>query len=455
MPADSAQEFLSFVLHLPPSLNPYTATAEKMRQLTEIHAPPLWARIIRRIITIQFIILCAQCFTVLWLRKKANQLKFFRFNKLGLIHIEVLNEIVLSMFIFSALCAFDLGTEELVELRLLDFSNKFVVRTSKFLVTGNVFCCLLTGYCHWYFTLVRMFLWISGIEAAMAFTSLRARARAGSSIRQSLFVRCAANGSFLAILTIPSAVILWLSVRAALNLRAIEIATKKIISGLLKAAPTYQPHTYQLMKLLEILKPAEGFAIHMQHLLYDTRVIVLMFLVFHLVVTTLHLPTSVLALRGIRNHITPARASKKGAQEDPALGYQTSMMKRMNDGPAQERAALESVRKRLVIYSGLVYLDTVLYCPLLAYMYSYKGAEFLDNSTWMVVEQIGTHAHTAIVGNIILAVLIQNTMYTTGNTVNGKASEHHIVVEQGACKVGFVCQPTKSEEFDLQVRSVI
>jgi hypothetical protein len=58
-----------------------------------------------------------------------------------------------------------------------------------------------------------------------------------------------------------------------LNLRAIEIATKKIISGLLKAAPTYQPQTYQLMKLLEILKPAEVFAIHMVSWISTTLVL--------------------------------------------------------------------------------------------------------------------------------------------------------------------------------------
>jgi hypothetical protein len=64
------------------------------------------------------------------------------------------------------------------------------------------------------------------------------------------------------------------------------------------------------------------------------------------------------------------------------------------------------------------------------------------------------HSNYALVCRI-LAVLIQNTLYATGHTVTGKASEHRIVVEQGACKVGLVRQPTKGEEFELQVRSVI
>ncbi|POW07853.1 hypothetical protein PSHT_09806 [Puccinia striiformis] len=40
----------------------------------------------------------------------------------------------------------------------------------------------------------------------------------------------------------------------------------------------------------------------------------------------------------------------------------------MNDGPGQEKAALESVRRRLVKHAWLLYLDTILYCPILVYM---------------------------------------------------------------------------------------
>ncbi|KAA1068983.1 hypothetical protein PGT21_007435 [Puccinia graminis f. sp. tritici] len=99
--ADPAQEIFQFILNLPQSVNPYEAVAVQIKELTQVPKPPLWGRIVRRVLAFQFFILCVQCITVLWLRKKAKKLKFFRFNKLGLIHIEVLNEIVFFMLLFS------------------------------------------------------------------------------------------------------------------------------------------------------------------------------------------------------------------------------------------------------------------------------------------------------------------------------------------------------------------
>ncbi|KAI7950331.1 hypothetical protein MJO29_009005 [Puccinia striiformis f. sp. tritici] len=275
MGLDPTQEFVRYVLTLPPSVNPYLAVLEKMTELTKVHGPPLWARILRRIITFQFCILIGQCLTVLHMRKKANQLKFFRLNKLGLIRIEVLNEIVLFMLMFSLLCALDLATEELMELGLMPFSYKMVLRLWKFMLTANVF---------WLF---RMFLWISGIEVAMAFTSLRARSRAGSSIRLPPWVRYAANGSFLAVLTIPTIFVLWYCIRTTLQMKAIEVAIDKIMNGLFQAAPNWRPENYHVMDLFQIFKPAEVFATEMEHLITDVRVIIFTYLLLHLTATTL------------------------------------------------------------------------------------------------------------------------------------------------------------------------
>ncbi|KAI7937791.1 hypothetical protein MJO29_015106 [Puccinia striiformis f. sp. tritici] len=160
--ADPTQKVVSFVLSLPPSTNPFEAVAVKIGEQTQILVLPLWARILRRIITIQFCILCGQCLTVLWLRKKGNKLTFFRINQLGLIHVEVLNEIVLFMYLFSLVAAsmiccldvlrsnsvavIDLATQELVELGLMKLSSKLVLRTSKFAITADVCWCEFDGF---------------------------------------------------------------------------------------------------------------------------------------------------------------------------------------------------------------------------------------------------------------------------------------------------------------------
>ncbi|KAA1077153.1 hypothetical protein PGT21_007471 [Puccinia graminis f. sp. tritici] len=117
--ADPTQEIFAFVLSLPQSINPYEAVASKIKELIQVPRPPLWGRILRRVIAFQFCV----------------------YNQLGLIHVEVLNEIVLFMLIFSTLAVIDLVTQELVELDLIKFSSKLVVRISKFAIPTDVCWC--------------------------------------------------------------------------------------------------------------------------------------------------------------------------------------------------------------------------------------------------------------------------------------------------------------------------
>ncbi|KAH9451214.1 hypothetical protein Pst134EB_018703 [Puccinia striiformis f. sp. tritici] len=281
----------------------------------------------------------------------------------------------------------------------------------------------------------------------MAFTSLRARSRAGSSIRLPPWVRYAANGSFLAVLTIPTIFVFWYCIRTTLQMKAIEVAIDKIMNGLFQAAPNWRPENYHVMDLFQIFKPAEVFATEMEHLITDVRVIIFTYLLLHLTATTLHIPTSVMALRGLSNQTAPVIAPKKLAADDPMAQYQTpAMMKLLNEGPAQERAALEEVRKRLLKYACLLYVDTMLYCPLLIYMLTCRGTKFLHSSTWMVVEQVGTHVHTATLGNIILALLVQNTLYTTSNS-----SGPGVVVEKKPAYVTFASVSTSKDSKDDSV----
>ncbi|WAQ89444.1 hypothetical protein PtA15_11A132 [Puccinia triticina] len=256
----------------------------------------------------------------------------------------------------------------------------------------------------------------------MAYTSFRARARAGVSIKLPLWVRCIVNGLMLAVVIGPGAFVLWVSIRTALDMQAIEIASKEILTGLHEAAPSYRPETYTVMSLFEILKPGQVFAVHtvkpdfhhiggartgpsLKTLARDAKLMLLVYLVLQLVATALYLPTSILALRGLRKQTAPP-SSARYSDDSEMLKYQTPTMKLMNDGPARERAELERVRQRLIKHSCLLYLDTILYCPLLCYM--------------------GTHVHTAIIGNIILALLIQNTLYTT----RASAAHSNVAIER-------------------------
>ncbi|OAV90870.1 hypothetical protein PTTG_28162 [Puccinia triticina 1-1 BBBD Race 1] len=92
----------------------------------------------------------------------------------------------------------------------------------------------------------------------MSFSSLRARARAGASIRLPPYIRFAANGLLLAVLTVPGVILLGTSIQGTLSIRGIEKASEEIIETLVKAAPTYRAETYNYLSMFGlILEPGQ------------------------------------------------------------------------------------------------------------------------------------------------------------------------------------------------------
>ncbi|KAI9625929.1 hypothetical protein KEM48_010629 [Puccinia striiformis f. sp. tritici PST-130] len=288
----TTRALIDFVKNLPLSVNPYEATAEKIKQETRVAEPVLWGRILRRITAFNFLVLCCQAIVVLWLRKKANKLHFFRCNKLGLIHVEMLNEIVLLMFLFSLLACIDLVTADLAERDLVRFSSKIT---------------------------------------AMNVTSLGMRARDGSSIRLSPLVCFASNGTLVALMFIPGALLLWRSIDGACAIRAIEDNSRKVIAHLLQSAPTYRPESYSYLSVVGIVKPLAAIVPYKERFAHDLRFMLYLFLVQHSLIAVMFGPTT--------------KVSK------------------------------------------------------------------LSDPTWILVLQVGVHGPTAIIGNIILAFLIQNAVY--------------------------------------------
>lgn len=396
------QEMIDFVTSLPPSVNPYEATAAKIAQRTTVATPVLWGRILRRIIGFQFCVMFFQALTVLWLRKRAKKLKFLRFNKLGLIHVEVLNEIVALMLLFSILTVLDLVTQEFVERGLFTFSHKLILRTCKFPIAADV--CWL-------------FLWICGIETVMSSTSLRVQERSGLSIKLSLRIRLAANTLLLLAMTVPGILLVAISWVATIHLRAIEKSAKITISNLLKAAPSYQPHNSQTFSIFALLQPAQKIIPESKAFSKYIRWALVLYLVQHLLIMTLYIPTSFIALRGLRRQtITESSLQRISAMESISQGQgQIPSLTRIL---AREKAAAEKVRKRLITHAVLLYVDTFLYCPTLMYMLSYHGVDFFNNPTWVLIEQVAIHGPNALIGNIILAFLIQNARYVHKNSEN-------------------------------------
>lgn len=402
---DPALEMLEFIYSIPPSVNPYEATAEQVRKLGRGGRPVLWGRIVRRIICCMFIILIGQAITVLWLRSRGNKLRFFRFNKLGLFHVELLNEVVLLMLLYSV-CAFsDLLTQDLVQSGVICFSSKMVLHTCKFTFSAAV---------SWFF------LWILGIESMMNLTSLGARARTGASIRLSPLKRFALNGLLVAVIAVPGAIILWISIATSVFLREVEITSDQVVRTLHRAARTYRPETYSSLQLLQLLTPTDGFHARSRHVIDNIKIMMLVYTGQHCLIAALYIPTSIILLRSLRQQsLSTGTLVTKGSTSGG-----TTVSDRSNP--------LLQVRRRLINQAYLIHLEELLHLPPIIYLFiGIQGTAYYADPTWILIDEIAIHGPAAIIGSIILAFSIQNTLYTTR-------------AEQKSCEKRIEPEPTKA-----------
>lgn len=380
--ANLTQQMIDFAMSLPPSTNPYETTAAIIRKETQAAKPALWAVILRRIIDFHYLVLCGQAIIALWLRKKSNKLDFFRYNKLGLIHVEVLNDIVLLMLIFSLLAFIDGIAQELAEQHLIRFSSKMVIHTSKF--------CFSAAAC-W------LFVWILSIEAAMNLTSLGARARAGASIRLSPCTRFIINSLLLAVMAVPSVMIVGISILRATILAAIEATSEQVIATLLKNAPTYRAERDNYSNLVQIVKATESISPNSKRLAHNTRLMLIVYFAQHVMISAVYLPTMIIICQRLHQKSVAAKYLAQNSTEVSST---------------HPNKSFSQVRTRIIKHAFLIFLEEILYIPPLVYMlFFFTGPRFYSDPTFLLIDHLALHGPSVITGNILMAFSIQNTLY--------------------------------------------
>lgn len=369
--ANLTQQMIDFAMSLPPSTNPYETTAAIIRKETQAAKPALWAVILRRIIDFHYLVLCGQAIIALWLRKKSNKLDFFRYNKLGLIHVEVLNDIVLLMLIFSLLAFIDGIAQELAEQHLIRFSSKMVIHTSKF--------CFSAAAC-W------LFVWILSIEAAMNLTSLGARARAGASIRLSPCMRFIINSLLLAVMAVPSVMIVGISILRATILAAIEATSEQVIATLLKNAPTYRAERDNYSNLVQIVKATESISPNSKRLAHNTRLMLIVYFAQHVMISAVYLPTMIIICQRLHQKSVAAKYLAQNSTEASST---------------HPNKSFSQVRTRIIKHAFLIFLEEILYIPPLVYMlFFFTGPRFYSDPTFLLIDHLALHGPSVITGNM-------------------------------------------------------
>ncbi|KNZ45667.1 hypothetical protein VP01_792g6 [Puccinia sorghi] len=381
-------------------------------------------------------------------KERANCISLGLTNVIGLIHAEVLNDILISLHLQSV-AVVDLATEELTERHMIRFSSKMAIHTCKFSFSAAA-CILTKASC----LVAVIFLWILGIEAALNLTSLGTRARAGATIKFSPCARFAINGSLLAVLAVPAIIILWISIVRSTNVGAIEATSEEVVANLLQRAPTYSPEDYNPSSLLGILKPTESISLNTPHVFflsnflslltliqlgqrrldYATKIMLYVYLVQHLFISAvsnsylyqtcvrslieseIHMPKTHLLKIYLPTWII---VSRRLAQETVPADHLTGISSA--DSPVSDhRNAMLRVRRRIIKHGYLIILEEVLYLPPLVYM--------------------ALHGPSAITGNIIMAFSIQNAFYTLQKSKNSA---------KGEAKVSLSPDPEKANDDSL------
>ncbi|OAV89120.1 hypothetical protein PTTG_28793 [Puccinia triticina 1-1 BBBD Race 1] len=274
------QDLVDFVTSLPPSVNPYEATAEKVKQETKMAQPVLWGLVLRRITTFLF-------FTLVQLAPHEQigpSMKcipiygFFFFLSTSRFIDEYLDVFLLVRF--ESVAWIDLITQEFVELRLVRFSRKIVLHTCKFPVAAIV--CVSAYSFHL----------ISSISKKTA-------KQHRNSAEPQLIGSASASRSFNQ--TFASAAFCLKRFTGDRDCRT----WRKIVVALLQNAPSYRPETYNYLSVVEILKPMETVSDNIKRLTYLTRFMLLLYLVQHSLIAVFYLPTWVIVLRGLRKQTVP------------------------------------------------------------------------------------------------------------------------------------------------------
>ncbi|PLW19398.1 hypothetical protein PCANC_06343 [Puccinia coronata f. sp. avenae] len=415
--ANLTQQMIDFAMSLPPSTNPYETTAAIIRKETQAAKPALWAVILRRIIDFHYLVLCGQAIIALWLRKKSNKLDFFRYNKLGLIHVEVLNDIVLLMLIFSLLAFIDGIAQELAEQHLIRFSSKMVIHTSKFCFSAAACWCKFCNPLrvpilkeasydnnpdrvwlpHRMDRIITVFVWILSIEAAMNLTSLGARARAGASIRLSPCTRFIINSLLLAVMAVPSVMIVGISILRATILAAIEATSEQVIATLLKNAPTYRAERDNYSNLVQIVKATESISPNSKRLAHNTRLMLIVYFAQHVMISAVYLPTMIIICQRLHQKSVAAKYLAQNSTEVSST---------------HPNKSFSQVRTRIIKHAFLIFLEEILYIPPLVYMlFFFTGPRFYSDPTFLLIDHLALHGPSVITGNILMAFSIQNTLY--------------------------------------------
>ncbi|KNF02316.1 hypothetical protein PSTG_04521 [Puccinia striiformis f. sp. tritici PST-78] len=225
---------ISFVAGLPPSVNPYLATADQLEIFIKSPPSPPWSRRLRIVALINCFVIFSQSIFLLHQRIKIHQSAKLKYNKLGLLVINISDSSALAYFFFAPLALF-------VIVMHIGLDRGYPLDES----------LIICVYAHGYFPIIlgswlcAHIFWNSDMASNMDREKLR------------MCIKWSMIAFFLLGAVGPLPVLSWLYISAYNDLRKVETVAHDIARQLRRHSHNFYRADFSILNVLTMLAPAQ------------------------------------------------------------------------------------------------------------------------------------------------------------------------------------------------------
>jgi len=372
------EQILNFVARLPPTPNPYYATANKVGQVLRPPKSPLWSRRFRVVIWVLYIIIFFQAVFLVYQRVRVRMSARLQYNKLGLLVINISDSSAiayflhapLSIYVISVNIALDRGYNVDMAPMICVYGHKFIP-----IVLGS-WALLWVSACH-----CAQIFWESNMAHKMNRDKLKVAIKLGLTV---FFVICAFG---------PLPFISWFFFKSYKYLHHLETGAHAMASKLRARGRNYDPATFNTLELLTLLLPGQKLTSDIERLKKALIIGTTIYFYVIIVLLAIYIPLLTISLRALY------KQSLSQVNVDAGNGSHE------RSKPSRVGRKILRERQRLVYHAICVFISTAVHLPPTAWKIVHSTGDYLHNATWKEVTHIGLVAPLAFSANLILLIL--------------------------------------------------
>ncbi|OAV90789.1 hypothetical protein PTTG_28204 [Puccinia triticina 1-1 BBBD Race 1] len=367
-------KLLRFITRLPPTVNPYVATAKRLEEM--IHSPqsPLWSRRLRVVVLVLYCLIFAQALYLLYQRSRIHKSAKLKYNRLGLFVINISDTSALAYFFYAPLTLYVVAVNIAID------RGYPIDESTMICVFGHKFIAVVLGSWGTRTQCAQIF-WNSDMASNMDREKLKTAIKWGVS---SFFVICAFG---------PVPFISLIYIRAYRELHEVETIIHGVASNLRAESGTYDPATFNVLNILTLLIPARRATYHNHRFEVTLKTGDGVYCLITFLLISIYIPLLTISLRSLYNQ------SVSQSKIDAVMGSSGGSK------PSRNGRKIYRERQRLVYHALCVFFSTAVHFPPTVWKVFNSKGDFLHDVAFKEVTQQGLMAPLAFSGNVILLLL--------------------------------------------------